>query len=430
MRCPLEGITPPDVTAPAEQVRTTLSAAHGALERALGHAEQSRDELEYSIASTRRRQARTDPDPWKLLERAYSAYEAELISARTIKDRVAEGRRSLTPKIERAIHEEMLPKVEKQGGQFVATLSRTNLDKLEHETLPGWRDGWLRFTFNGINRDFTRMREKIWQPHEGELPVPLPPFADLANNQDLQNAIGLPELPSTVLSKDIPKFGSSVYRKVRTVLYAVLSLSFVGSRACNDEPEQAAAFSGVDSRDVSDATDALQQAVDAADHDAVMSAAKEVLALTQPSDTTELMGFFTRMGEGLSDIFIWLLIPTALAFGIWQARSERYKEHGRLEEDLRNKSERAVKDALRHWLDRATDHLTEDIRRQLYERRKTLREWYRTQVQPEIDRAQRARERAAERLEEKQRDAAALRQRISDLERLRGELQRLELTLS
>jgi type II secretory pathway pseudopilin PulG len=108
----------------------------------------------------------------------------------------------------------------------------------------------------------------------------------------------------------------------------------------------------------------------------------------------------------------------AVGFGYYQATQEREKELRRIEEQARERADRAIREALRVWLDRCKDKLQQKMQEELRVLRSALQTWYNAEVLPAHDRALAEQERARkveEEAKDKTRNLAERRKKIDSL---------------
>lgn len=367
-RAPVQGIKPPMGKPTLEQLRAFAQQSREAIEQATQANQRKASALQETIDANSSSRVAAHAQTWKRLDAACNKLESELKSPSSLRARMDEGRRSMMPKVENLIQESLTPEITRERGNLVANIAPEGLRALEAQ-LPQWADGWGHYSCTWIDHDLQRALEELWQPREGDLPLPPPRFEPLAPKVS-HKAV---ELPTLSIQRDQLKLGSGLYRHGRSIIYGFMSIIFLISRFGADSSDLISGWGGI------------------------------------------LLGIF--------------LVPAAIGFGYYQVLSERTKERARLSDELGKKAEQAVREAVRTWLDRASDRLGEDIRSQLFTRRRAFVHWYRSQVAPALDRQQR---KAVER-DNQVSEAKSELQKISvakrDLERLGGELGRLVATL-
>lgn len=160
-------------------------------------------------------------DPWRDLDEALRALEGELLRSATLRERIAEGRRSMSAKAEKVVQENLNPLVELRGGRLVAAMDPEGLQRLRAE-LPQWVAGWTAYSWQAWQVDLQRLVERLWSPTRGELPVPPPTMRPL----ELPAAPPPPDFPELTASADQPGV-TGILRHARSALYGVMSLGFL-----------------------------------------------------------------------------------------------------------------------------------------------------------------------------------------------------------
>lgn len=363
-RTPVQGIILPKGRPTLEQLQAFVVQAREAVEQASKQREQSEAALQQTVSSASSARSAARAAAFKRMDAACNKLESELRSPSSLRTRMDEGRRSMMPKVEALIQESLTPEIRRERGNMVASIAPEGLRALEAQ-LPQWVDGWGHYTCTWLDHDMQRSLEELWQPREGDLPLPPPRFEPLSPKV-AHKAL---EIPTLTLQRDQLKLGSGMYRHGRSIIYGFMSLVFLISRFGADSSAMLSGWGGI------------------------------------------LLGV--------------VLVPCAIGFGYYQVLSERTKERARLSDDLSKKAELAVRDAVRTWLDRAADRLTEDIRSQLFGRRRTFVQWYRGQVGPALQRQASKAEARADQVTAARAELKELQNSKRNVERLKAELTKL-----
>jgi hypothetical protein len=300
----------------------------------------------------------TDPKEFEAVVAVVRELERRLLSPTDLLSRrIDEGRRSVEPKIHTLVTEHLSPQVREEGGRLVAGLDVDGLNKLQGE-LPGWVDGWAAYVRDWVTYDLNEGIRVAWQPLGRPFPVAPPRLPEMGRPQ----VAGKLEMPKVQVERDPAGLHSSAWRNGRSAMYGLLSIAgLVGLRS----------GTGVTGGGV------------------VM--------------TVILAGFG----------FI-----AAVGFGYYQATQEREKELRRIEEQARERADRAIREALRVWLDRCKDKLQQKMQEELRVLRSALQTWYNAEVLPAHDRALAEHERARkveEEAKDKARNLAERRKKIDSL---------------
>jgi hypothetical protein len=309
-------LSPPPEPRSAEELAAAVTAASTALRAA-----EAKLDAELAAAVAPAGSAAVDEAAWRRLEEACRKLEQDIRSGSSLRARLDEGRRSMMPKVERLVHSRLTPVVHTEGRRVVATVSEDGIAALREE-LPQWVQGWSEYAFGWLELDLRREMEIAWSRRDGELPLPPPTFRPLA----------LPEItsemtfPDVVIQRDAGGFAGTVLRNARSVLYGVLSLTFLFGISRASIPWW-----------------------------------------------VYLVGF-----------------AAAVLVGVGMASENRRDERRKLEAEIRRKAEQATWEASRTWLDRMADKLAESAREQLHQRRFELVAWWRREVEPKLKEAEAA----------------------------------------
>lgn len=353
------------------------------LTRAQAAVDQARRDLERELSEA---QARLDADAqqgdaeeasWQRLIRACDAVDSLLKTApeSLIRRRLEEGRRSMLPRVERLIREKLEAQVVLVGRRMEARPTEEGLHELQR-LLPGWVEAWENYSFRWVDVDIERAVQEIWLSKEGDLPIPPPPIQPLAP-AEVSSAL---EIPTIEISREQLNLGASIYRHGRAALYGLLSMLVL---------------LGINFR------------------------SHTVDSVTSWWDTYILSGYICVI---LTGIFVAVLI------GYVQASAERQSARAQLSVEAKKRADQAVWEAVRHWLDRIADKLTDDARYQLQQRRTNFVTWYRAEVMPRIDQRQRERALRGQRAEEARRTRGRAEQRRTNLDRFTQEIDALVAT--
>jgi hypothetical protein len=305
---------PPDPRS-EEDLANAISQARASVEHTAREVERELSE------ATQPQAAAADDAAWKRLEEACRKLEQDLRSAPTLRARLDEGRRSMMPKVERLVYRRLQPVVRTEGRKVVATVSEDGLTALREE-LPQWVQGWSQYAFGWLELDLRREVEVAWSRRDGEMPIPPPNFRPL-QLPEITSELTFPEV---TIHRDAGGFAGTVLRNARSVLYGVLSLTFL-------------------------------------------------FGISRASIPVWVYG---------------VGFLAACAVGMGMASGERREERKKLEAEIRQKAEQATWDASRTWLDRMADKLAESAREQLHNRRFELVEWWRREVEPQQKQAEKA----------------------------------------
>ncbi len=358
-----------------EALQAWLPGAQRALESGLRKAQRELAVAEAKIAAAPRAGASQGEASWKALDDACRILEQELVRPSNLRSRLDEGRRSMMPKVESMVQDRLEPDIKVRGNRLVATLDDDGIRALQEE-LPHWVRAWGQFVLDWLELDLERLVQRLWSPRDGDLPIQPPVFKRFKPPR----VEGAPAVPRVELGRDQSSLGSGMFRHGRSILYGLLSLTFLGARFGCNSSSSAEQASGDD------------------------SGVGTVLLL--------ILGFVLAVG-----------------FGYVQAQGERRKEREKLALDARRKEEQAVRDMLRVWLDRSQDKLAESVTHQLLERRQEMVHWYREEVVPARERLRQENARRAAAAEEARRALPLARDRARDLERAREALGKLDAEL-
>lgn len=340
----------PEVLGDMGAVGPGLTGARAAVENALA-------DVDLALAAARARLAvvptPADATAWTRLEEVCRSLEKAYAEPPTLQARLAEGRMSLSGRMEDLIRSRLLPEVEQARNGFVARIPPGGLDALQAE-LPAWGQAWGAFSLAWLDVDLDRTLDRLWHPWEGDLPVPPPPLPPLEVTAEFPE----PPFPSFEVTRDHPVLAAGVYEHARSWLYGLLS------------------FGGL-------------------------------LGLTFKAADAGPLGFAV---VGLGAV-------AAVVFGYSQAHTARKAEVGKAREELRVRAEATMRATLQVWMDRAQARLAESTRHQLHRRRMDLRTWYRTQVHGWKTRSAEEAERRRAAAEEARRELPGLEARRADLAR-------------
>ncbi|MBL8618162.1 MAG: hypothetical protein JNM72_21295 [Deltaproteobacteria bacterium] len=254
--------------------------------------------------------------------------DGKLLEAGTLKTRLDEGLRSLRPKVHKLISEKLQPVIAARGDQMVASVDPAGQKGLEAE-LPEWVTRWEEYVRLNLDHDLANLTEDLWQRLDKEplvLPPPtLPPLPVVQLKYDLQ-------LPTVNVERDAVEMGSGMLRHGRSLIYGLMSVAgLAGLRG-----------SGGGAAEAGD-----------------------------------------RLLFGLGAV---LMMVGAAAFGAYQTRRDRAREERRLNEQARERAERAVRDAVNHWLDRCKDRFQLQFTTRMRDQRLVLRRWVEAEVRPTLQR--------------------------------------------
>ena len=227
----------------------------------------------------------------------------------------------MMPKVERLVHSRLQPLVKVEGRKIVATISPDGLAALREE-LPQWVSGWSNYAVSWLELDLRRESEIAWSRRDGDLPVGPPNVRPLAP-PEITSELTFPEIS---IQRDAGGFAGVVLRNAKSVLYGVLSMTFLFGISRSSIPWW-----------------------------------------VYP------IGFFA-----------------SVLVGVGMASEERRAERKKLEAEIRQKAEQATWEATRTWLDRMADKLAESARDQLHQRRFELLTWWRREVEPLQKQAEKA----------------------------------------
>ena len=359
-RLGLSAAWPPGAGASAAQHQAFIKQVGEQLGVARQQAEGEQTRLQQRLAAGARQAG--DDAGWRRLEDAVRKVEGELRAASSLRARLDEGRRSMKPKVDSLIQQSLQPEVRQQRGVLVASIAPAGLDSLAG-ALPQWVEAWSRYTCGWLDMDLQRVVQEAWTPREGDLPLPPPTIRPL-EPRAVHTSVDLPDLS---LDREQIKLGAGLYRHARSVLYGILSLTF-------------------------------------------------------------LLGLRSGGSQQRDPFHVVLLVVgmlVAIIIGYTQVQAERDKEKARLAEDLVKRGRKEVHDAVYHGLTRAADRLTDDIQTQLFERRQDLVAWYRGQVLPALQRREQEMRTQAQEVERARRRLPRVKEHLRDLSRAGDELARL-----
>lgn len=262
----------------------------------------------------------TQKSVWGDVDRSVDRIEELLKSPSTLKSRLDEGRRSMMPRISPRVAELVNVTLTETGNRYTAAIDPESLNNLKKE-LESWAQAWMTFTVQWISYDINRQIEYMWVQRNGSLAAEQPAISPLTVNK-LSTTFHAPSLTG---EKDKASLAGGVYRNFRTILYGVMSFTFL---------------------------------------------------------------FGLRGSGGDTSFFTGLMVVAgivAIIYGFLQAKRDQEKDGEALRAQLQEKAEREARDAVRIWLDRIADKMVQDIREQLHQRRTQLFSWYQTSVIPKRD---------------------------------------------
>ena len=298
---------------------------------------------------------------WAELDRKVDRIEDMLRNPSTLKSRLDEGRRSMMPRISPRVAELVNVTLTETEAQYTAAIDSESLLSLKSE-LEDWAKAWMTYTVQWLTFDINRQIEYLWVRRDGSTMVEQPTIRPLEVSM-LSTTFHAPSLKG---EKDKASLAGGVYRNFRTILYGVMSFTFL---------------------------------------------------------------FGLRGSGGDSGLFTGLMVMAgvvAVVYGFLQAKRDQERDGENLRAQLQDKAEREARDAVRIWLDRISDKMIQDVREQLHNRRSELFIWYRTSVVPQRDSyaaAQEQRKKMASEATVKIRDLEA---KIRDLDRACQEYDRLK----
>ncbi len=298
--------TEEELTTAVQQARAGVDAASREIDRELAEAASG---------------SPPDDASWKRLEEAVRKLEQDIRAGATLRARLDEGRRSMMPKVERLVHSRLQPVVRVEGRKVVATISPDGLAALREE-LPQWVSGWSTYAMSWLELDLRRESDIAWSRRDGDLPVAPPYFRPLVA-PEITSELTFPEIS---IQRDAGGFAGVVLRNAKSVLYGVLSMTFLFGISRSSIPWW-----------------------------------------VYP------IGFVA-----------------SVLVGVGMASEERRSERKKLEAEIRQKAEQATWEATRTWLDRMADKLAEAGREQLHQRRFELLTWWRKDVEPMQKQAEKA----------------------------------------
>ena len=211
----------PSVTAAGTgDVQAFVGSARQAVAAERQRADAALAEAQTQAAS--RQRGSEDDAALKRLEAAVAKLENELRAPGTLRNRLDEGRRSMMPKVDKLIQQSLEPRIEVQGGTLTARVAPEGMQALA-QALPQWVEAWSRYVCGWLDVDLQRVVQEAWTPREGDLPLPPPVLAPL----DARAVKAKVDLPELTLDRDQVRLGAGMYRHARTVLYGILSMTFL-----------------------------------------------------------------------------------------------------------------------------------------------------------------------------------------------------------
>ena len=313
----------------------------------------------------RLKHAKPSPDRsrgWEEVERVCGRSEELLRSIPTLRERLEEGRRSLMPRVTKALNDYIEVEIEEEGKHFIARLNPKNLQELE-ESLPEWAESWLQHTLDWVNYDLQQSLRLIWSPRQHTLPIGSPPFEPIATptKARIQSTFHLSDLE---IKRKKSGLVGGIYRHARTALYGAMSIAFLSGLRGNIDP---------------------------------------------------MIGKILMILTGIS----------AVTYGLSQARADKEQERDKLREELEKRSERLIQEAVKIWLDRVADKLNGYLREEGYQRRFAFVHWYQSVLLPAKESARASKGEAGARAQDLMTQQVSLEQRLRALQRAREELTKI-----
>jgi hypothetical protein len=272
------------------------------------------------------------PADLRLVLDAAQALDGKLTNPDTLGKRLDEGLRSLRPKVHKLISEHLHPVIAVEGGQMVARVDPGGTTALASE-LPKWQHAWEDYVRRNLDHDLANAAEDLWMRlDKPPLVMAAPAFPALPVTR-IEHAL---ELPTVSVEREAVELASGALRHGRSLIYGLMSLAGLAG---------------------------LRGSLGAS-------------------------GEATAGDRALFALGVGLLVIGAGAFGAYQTRRDRAREERRLHEQARERAERAVRDAVEHWLNRGKDKLTFGFTQALRAHRAHLRAWVSDEVRPTLARAE------------------------------------------
>lgn len=215
-----EPALPSATTAGLGEVRAFVTSARAAVAAVQKEADRALAEAQARPAV--RPRGAEDDAAWKRLEAAVTKLETALGAAGTLPKRMEEGKKSMMPKVAKLIQQSLDPQVDVQGGTISARVAPEGMQALA-QALPQWVEAWSRYVCGWLDVDLQRVVYEAWTPREGDLPMPPPVLAPL----DARAVKAQVDLPELTLDREQVRLGAGMYRHARTVLYGILSMTFL-----------------------------------------------------------------------------------------------------------------------------------------------------------------------------------------------------------
>ncbi len=360
LRLAIDEAIPPDGVLEGEGLDLWLRAALNVTRRQISLAESSMAGTT-SIAAF---DPTEEAEAWRQLDDACRRLEQELAAPATLQSRLEQGRRSMTPRVEKLLRGRLVPTVSTQGRRLTAKMDAERFTELQQE-FPGWIKAWGQFAYTWLEMDQQRLMQRLWNPRERDLPVKAPEFPPLS----LPGFEARIEFPEVSLERGGLSLSGRMMKHGRTVLYGILSLA--------------------------------------------------VLVGLSPGRQAD-------MPTWVWPVLLTVGLSAAVAIGYLQAQGERNVQRERLAAEVRHRAEQATREALRAWLDRCHDKLRDDALAQLGQRHEALVAWYRKEVRPERRRWEAMRRESAAAAADARRNLFHQQDRLRELKVLLGRLTGIE----
>ena len=156
------------------------------------------------------------------MDRKVDRIEDMLRNPSTLKSRLDEGRRSMMPRISPRVAELVNVTLTETEAQYTAAIDSDSLLSLKSE-LEDWAKAWMTYTVQWLTFDINRQIEYLWVQRDGSTMLEQPTIRPLEVSM-LSTTFHAPSLKG---EKDKASLAGGVYRNFRTILYGVMSFTFL-----------------------------------------------------------------------------------------------------------------------------------------------------------------------------------------------------------
>ena len=141
---------------------------------------------------------------------------------------------------------------------------------------------------------------------------------------------------------------------------------------------------------------------------------------------------FSRSGDS-SPLYTTIMILTGLVavyYGYTQSLADKESEREKLLDEMSKKAQREIADAVRYWLDRCNDKMTEYLREICHHQRTDFVMWYRETVIPSKSLMEEEAQIMATKIKEAQAQIRPLERKILDIEECLKQIKQITTVLN